>query len=106
MNWTYAFRWADGDVSTAERRLVIKAIQQWDSTWMIESDNWYILSVQDSDGDDIWQYEMDDSEDVRSFFSARFCTYMDKKFNPAGLTGSLTKLPLPDASKPIIGINP
>lgn len=106
MNWTYAFKWAEGDVSTAERRLVISAMQKWDSSWLIESDNWYITSVQDGDEYEIWHYEMDDAEDIRPFFSARFCAYMDKKFNPAGMTGSLTKLPLPDASKSTSGINP
>lgn len=102
-DWRGAFSNVPADADPSQRRAVRQAIMDWNSDWTYDSDDGYIMRLEDENGDGIWDVDYDDSENVGDFFSSDFIAYMDNKFlgKPRAkkpvVIGNATKLPIPGA---------
>lgn len=102
-DWRGAFYGVPADADPAQRRAARQAIMEWNSDWTYDTDDGYIIRLEDQDGDGIWDADYDDSENVCDYFSNDFITYMDNKFlgkskpKKPVVIGNATKLPIPGA---------
>lgn len=100
-NWRAAFANAGGEISQQQRRQVIDRIPSWVSDWHIEYENYYIVRVEDGDGDAIWDADWDSDANLEEYFSSRFIEWMDQQFGHRKVkvvVGNSTILPLPGDS--------
>jgi hypothetical protein len=73
----------------------------WNSDWNIDYENYYIVRVEDGDGDGIWDSEWDSDSNLEGYFSGRFIEWMDQQFGQRKVkvvVGNHTILPLPGDS--------
>lgn len=98
-DWRWAFD-PDMDVSEYHLSLVKDSILNW-ADWSVHTDsNGFIIRVEHDNGDGIWDWDYEDSQEVNEFFSSHFIQYMDKRFKlqafrPKVVVGKATILPLP-----------
>lgn len=101
-NWRGAFYGTNVDIGSAERRLVRQEIADWNGEWQWDTDDGYIIRLEDENCDGIWDLDYDDSDDVDAYLPTDFVRYLDKKFlgttqKTTLIVGKATKLPLPGA---------
>lgn len=102
-DWRGAFHGTGVDIESTQRRLVRDAIVEWNSEWQWESDDGYIIRLEDENCDGIWDIDYDDSDDVDCYLPSDFIRWMDMKFlgrarpKQQVVIGKATKLPIPGA---------
>jgi hypothetical protein len=100
-DWRGAFSGVPADASPAQRRAVRQAIMDWNSDWTYDTEDGYIMRLEDEDGDGIWDYDYDNAENIGDYFSSEFIAHMDNKFLGTSkskkpvVIGKATKLPIP-----------
>ena len=101
-NWRWAFNGSNHGIDANNRQRVVDAIYDWHGDWNVETESLWIMNVEDSDRDCIWNCDDHEIEEIDHRFSHRFIDYMDKKFlsKQKVVIGKATKLPLPVASPP------
>jgi len=102
-NWRGAFSLTRFDASPAQQREVIRALANWNSDWNWDTQEGYLVRVEDENGDGIWDIDYDDCHDVDQFFGSDFLQWMDTRFlskkrsKKPVVIGKSTKLPIPGA---------
>ena len=102
-DWRGAFSNVPVDADPAQRRAVRQAIMEWNSDWTYDTDDGYIMRLENEEGEGIWDVDYDNSYNVGDYFDGDFISYMDNKFlgKPRAkkpvVIGNATKLPIPGA---------